>query len=84
LVEVFARYAILRHYHQCLLENGVQGYDWDQLLADYRLCVAMGVYVAVEYCRGGLNEKWLQTWLPMLQRALAACDDLDGRKIWLG
>lgn len=38
---------------------------WD----DYRLCVAMGVYVAVEYCRGGINQRLAFVWLPMLQRA---------------
>lgn len=54
----------------------------EQLWADYRLCVAMAVYVAVEYCRGGVNERWVPVWLPMLQRALTACEDWDCPALW--
>ncbi len=42
---------------QRLLAHGVQGYPWERLWADYKLCAAMGVYIAVEYCRGGVNEQ---------------------------
>jgi hypothetical protein len=73
---------ILERYHAHLLERGVRGYSWQQLYDDYRLCVAMGVYVAVEYCRGGINERWISAWLTMLQRSLTACDDLDCRALW--
>jgi hypothetical protein len=73
---------ILRHYHEMLIQRGVQGYTWEQLWDDYRLCVAMGVYIAVEYCRGGINESTQWVWLPMLQRTLTACDDLDCRALW--
>jgi hypothetical protein len=55
----------------------VQSYDWNHLYEDYRLCVVMGVYIAVEYCRGGINEPWTHVWLPMLQRTLTAIDDLN-------
>ena len=72
----------LRHYHQCLLNNGVHDYAWDQLWDDYRLCVAMGIYIATEYCRGGVGAKMVPVWLPMLQRALTACDDLNCRALW--
>jgi hypothetical protein len=67
---------ILKRYYERLVEHGVSEYTWRQLLDDYRLCVPMGVYIAVEYCRGGVNERWVDVWLPMLQRALTACDDL--------
>jgi hypothetical protein len=73
---------VLRRYHEDLIQRGVRGYSWDQLFDDYRLCVAMGVYVATEYCRGGINERWIDEWLAMLQRALTACDDLDCRALW--
>jgi hypothetical protein len=73
---------VLRHYHQQLLGRGVSGYPWEQLWDDYRLCAAMGVYIATEYCRGGINERWIPAWLPMLQRALTACDDLDCEALW--
>jgi hypothetical protein len=55
---------------------------WEQLWDDYRLCVAMGVYIAVEYCRGHYNEDTQWVWLPMLQKALTACDDLHCAELW--
>ena len=73
---------ILRHYHQALSQRGVQGYAWEQLWDDYRLCLAMGVYIAVEYCRGQYNEETQWVWLPMLQKALTACDDLNCAQLW--
>jgi hypothetical protein len=75
---------VLERYHAQLVAQGVQGYPWQRLVDDYRLCVAMGVYVAVEYCRGGVNERWISAWLTMLQRSLTACDDLDCRALWKG
>lgn len=73
---------VLRRYHAQLGARGVEGYPWSRLCDDYRLCVAMGVYVATEYCRGGVNERWISAWLPMLQRALTACDDLACHALW--
>jgi hypothetical protein len=73
---------ILKHYHLWLTKKGVRDYSWEQLYDDYRLSVAMGVYIATEYCRGGVNEKWMTSWLPMLQRSLTACDDLDCSELW--
>ena len=66
--------AVLQRYHEHLLKNGVADYAWEQLLYDYKLCAVMGVYIATEYCRGGVNEDRVHAWLPMLQRALTACD----------
>jgi hypothetical protein len=73
---------ILRHYHHRLIEYGVQGYSWEQLFDDYRLSAAMCVYVATEWCRGGINEPWISVWLPMLQRTMTACDDLQCDALW--
>jgi hypothetical protein len=73
---------VLRRYHARLQEHGVGDYAWEQLWEDYRLCAAMGVYIATEYCRGGVHERWVPIWLPMLQRSLAACDDLDCSALW--
>lgn len=73
---------ILEHYHGCLIKNGVRGYRWEQLYDDYRLCVAMGVYIATEYCRGGVNERWRPVWLPMLKRSLTVLDDLNCYDLW--
>jgi hypothetical protein len=74
--------AILERYHEHLSKNGVRGYPWEQLFDDYRLSVAMGVYIATEYCSGGINEARKWVWLPMLRRALTACDDLGCSALW--
>jgi hypothetical protein len=73
---------ILRHYHDQLRRHGVLGYSWEQLFRDYRLSAAMGVYVATEWCRGGVNAEWTPIWLPKLQKSMTACDDLDCRALW--
>ena len=73
---------VLKHYHAQLSARGVFGYSWDRLYDDYRLCVAMCVYVATEYFRSGLNNQWVSTWLSMLQRSLTACDDLACSDLW--
>jgi hypothetical protein len=75
-------YQLLQRYHARLVECGVAGYSWEQCCADYRLCLPMGVYIATEYCRGGINEAWVHAWLPMLQRALTACDDWQANTTW--
>jgi hypothetical protein len=67
---------VLRHYHECLIQRGIAGYTWEQLLNDYRLCVMMGVYVATEWCRTELRLDTQPYWMPMLQRTLTAVDDL--------
>jgi len=73
---------ILRHYHDQLLKKGVLGYPWERLWDDYRLSVAMGVYVATAYCRRGVNARAMPYWMPKLKRALTACDDLDCSELW--
>lgn len=73
---------ILKHYHATLRQRGVHGYTWEQLFDDYRLSVAMGVYIATEYFRGGVNVKWRDDALEMLRRALTACADLNGTALW--
>lgn len=73
---------VLVRYHQQLMQRGVKGYSWERLFDDYRLCVAMGVYIAVEYCRGRVNERWLSIWMPMLKRSLTAIHDLNCAEMW--
>lgn len=73
---------ILRRYHTELVERGVTGYSWEQLYEDYRLCIAVSVYVATEWCRGAANLQWKDMWMPMLQRALTAFDDLECSNLW--
>ncbi len=73
---------VLRHYHASLMARGVTGYGWDQLYDDYRLCAAMGVYIATEWCRGPGGAQHAGTWLPLLQKSLTACDDLRCGELW--
>ena len=67
---------VLRHHHAELLRRGVTDYAWDDLLADYRLCVVEAIYGAVEWCGlqdDVLDKKWI--WWPKLGRAMAAYED---------
>jgi hypothetical protein len=73
---------MLKRYHETLMQHGVTDYSWERLYDDYRLCVAMGVYIATEYCRGGINERWTHVWMRMLQQALTAVDDLECNTLW--
>jgi len=73
---------ILRCYHQCLIERGVQKYSWEQLWRDYRLSAVICVYVATEWCRGFLNVGGMPRWMPMLHKTLTALDDLDCAALW--
>ncbi len=78
---------VLRHYHAQLLRRaggraGGRDYGWEQLYNDYRLSAVICVYVATEWCRGGLNRETMPYWLPMLRRAMTAFDDLQCGKLW--
>lgn len=73
---------VLKRYHLELKRRGITSYSWDQLYDDYRLCAAMGVYIATEYCRGKINHEWQRVWLPYLQRSLTAIDDLNCAELW--
>jgi hypothetical protein len=41
---------VLRQYHRQLLANGVTGYDWDQLIADYKPCAVQAASTVAEWC----------------------------------
>ncbi len=73
---------ILHHYHDQLVARGIRDYPWERLFDDYRLSVAICVYVAIEWCRGGINHEWDHIWLPKLKKSLTACDDLNCRALW--
>ena len=68
---------VLRRYHDELRRRGVTSYSWERLVEDYRLMVAMGIYIATEYCRGGIPSRWWSFGPSMLRRVLTACDDLQ-------
>jgi ecdysteroid kinase len=81
-VEIRRRFEkpILEHYHKQLLKHGVSGYSWEQLFYDYRLSAVIGVYVATEWCRGGINQN--RFWMVLLRKAMTAFDDLECQKLW--
>ncbi len=68
---------VLRHYQLQLAARGVTDYAWAQLHADYRLCLALMVPVAVEYMRDGGDPAWNDFRFGLVQRTLTAYDDLD-------
>jgi hypothetical protein len=72
---------VLRHYHERLMQHGVRDYGWERLWYDYRLSAAMGIYIATEWCRGYYNPDTEPVWMPMLQKALTAFDDLECGKL---
>ena len=74
---------VLRHYHYTLTQRGVQGYTWEQLFNDYRLCVALMVPVAVEYMHDGGDPDWNEFRFGLVSRTLTACDDLRCEQLFL-
>ncbi len=73
---------LLERYHQQLCGRGVTTYGMEQLWHDYRLCLPLGVYVATEYCRHGLNKPLYFRWYSALRRALTACEDHNITYLW--
>jgi len=69
--------SVLREYHRQLLANGVIGYDWDQLFADYKLCAVQAVYTVAEWCiKAEDRERMHWLWRLELERAMYAFFDL--------
>jgi hypothetical protein len=76
--------SVLKEYHRHLLANGVTGYDWDQLLADYKLCVVQGVYTVAEWCikpEDRVQMRWL--WWLELERTIDAVQSLRCDELWV-
>jgi hypothetical protein len=76
---------MLERYLRALSRRGIEGYDWPQLWADYRLCAVQAVYVAVEWCvLEGDRERMRWLWTRELRTAMAAFDDLECGELWAG
>ena len=72
---------VLREYHRQLVAYGVGGYDWDQLIADYKLCAVQAVYTVAEWCINDRERmRWL--WRLELERAMHTFFDLGCSKFW--
>ena len=75
--------SILRVYHRQLIPNGVASYDWDQLIADYKLCAVQAVYTVAEWCiKAEDRERMRWLWRLELDRAMHAFFDLSCGELW--
>ncbi len=75
--------ALVREYHRTLLDNGVEGYSWDQCWDDYR-ATTMGCLVIPVVAGGSMdlaNERGLELATKMLDRSLSAIMDLKAYEI---
>lgn len=69
---------LLHHYHQKLIEAGVNNYSFDDLFLDYRRCVVRNLtFPIILWSRGSPREAWRNR----LDNALAAYRDLDGAEL---
>jgi thiamine kinase-like enzyme len=74
---------ILREYHTSLLSNGVSGYDWEQLIKDYRLAAIQSLYVACQWCVSPQERRQMKwVWLPQLLKSMTAFFDLRCSELW--
>jgi hypothetical protein len=75
--------SVLEQYHRQLIDNGVTDYGWDQLLADYKLCIPQAMYTVAEWCIQPEDRdrmRWL--WRLELERAMQAFFDLGCNELW--
>ncbi len=62
----------LRRYHARLLAGGVSDYQWDDLLADYRLLLTVMLFYPIWDETNGSERSY---WLPKLRNIVAAYED---------
>jgi hypothetical protein len=75
--------ALLKDYHRGLLENGVNGYTFDQLWDDYRMTTMFCLVYPVTSC-GSIdlaNERGAALATGMLNRSLRAIADLKAYEV---
>lgn len=73
----------LREYHRTLVENGVTGYTFEQLLRDYRssLLVSLGIWVVNAATLDTANERGKALFDLFFDRLNAAIIDLDALEL---
>jgi len=64
---------LLRHYHEHLVGHGVRDYDFDALVADYRLSALWQVTIPIWQASAKLPAA---VWWGHLERAMLAFEDL--------
>ena len=69
---------LLQHYHARLMDTGVTGYDFEQLMNDYRLMIIFQLFAAIkEQVRGCAEPLWLNRLLCLL----CAFEDLECQQL---
>ena len=69
---------LIKYYHDCLLEAGVVGYDWDVCWLDYRLSIISTMMMPLH--QWGANQP-AEEWWHRFQMIGIAFDDLDCREL---
>ena len=70
---------LLRRYLQVLQIHGVTGYDWEALLADYKLMLTLVIFVPVWDHTNGSDKNY---WWPKMQCLTGAFQDLNCRELF--
>jgi hypothetical protein len=74
---------LLRRYHGALLAHGVEGYEWDDLVADYRLMLIIRIFLPIW---DAVNRSPRAYWWPKLRCLTDAyrdwrCEELLGAAV---
>lgn len=64
---------LLRHYHRCLQEHGLQAYDWEACWRDYQWSAVRNLFLPVIQWAAKIPAAG---WWPHLERAMLAFKDL--------
>jgi hypothetical protein len=74
---------IVRHYMRCLCANGIEGYDFDTAWRQYRLATYLMIFMPLVAINAWerTNERGRDLCLVLMERALAAIEDLDVRAL---
>jgi hypothetical protein len=74
---------VLREYHRTLVANGVTGYEWEQLVEDYRasLLVSLGIWIVNAATLDMANERGKALFDLFFDRLNAAITDLNALEL---
>lgn len=74
---------LVRHYVGCLCANGIEGYDFETAWRQYRLATYLMIFMPLVAIAAWerTNERGRELLLVLMERALAAIDDLDVRAL---
>jgi hypothetical protein len=66
--------ALLKRYHKALIDSGISGYSWEQLMTDYRWSVVNAITIPIWQWHHGIDAF---IWFNNLEKILLAFEDLD-------